>query len=231
MILFASGVDGDGIPYEKKFCSETPSRGLLAIGDSATAHFALPPSYITPKGFNMSTYESIVELLFTELDWAQCSSSTGWRNTSDCPYSPLPMNSIYQRMLRQNQCMHRDYVNAGVNGQSIDNLAPDQPVVPSNYSGNLEAIPARFATEGPSTVIYALIGNVCHKKEKGNIGDGTHSESNLYAQIQPCLFSFSMIRIFVVPTMTMATLLWMSSFKRLSLSYAIWIRNFIPARM
>lgn len=58
-----SGVDSaSGLPWEEALCSEYPSRGILAIGDSATAHFSLPPTFITPSELNMSTYSHIIQV-------------------------------------------------------------------------------------------------------------------------------------------------------------------------
>jgi acyloxyacyl hydrolase len=64
--------------------------------------------------------------------------------------------------------MHRDYVNAGVNGASVDNLIDDGPIVPSNYTGAMQALPSRYKVDGPSTVFFSMIGNdICHAKELG----------------------------------------------------------------
>jgi len=157
-----------GLAWEQALCGSTPPRGLMAIGDSATAHFSLPPSYVTPADFNKSTYSHLIEELITEADWPHCSWSTAWANSTVCPHTKLTITSIYQKMLERNRCMHRDYANLGVNGQSVSNLAPDEPVDPSNYTGNLEAIPKRFQVDGPSTVFFALIGNdICHAHSWG----------------------------------------------------------------
>ena len=154
------GVDPNSqIPWEDALCSQYPSRGILAIGDSATAHFSLPPSFVTPEGFNMSTYHGLIQDLFTEIDWPHCSWSTAWANSTVCPYSSLEITSIYQKMLERNRCMHRDYVNAGVNGASVNNIIDDGPIVPSNYTGALQALPSRYKVDGPSTVFFSMIGN------------------------------------------------------------------------
>ncbi|KAM9575405.1 acyloxyacyl hydrolase [Guaruba guarouba] len=42
------GVDPkDGIPYEKKFCKGADSQGVVLLGDSAGAHFHIPPEWMT----------------------------------------------------------------------------------------------------------------------------------------------------------------------------------------
>lgn len=164
-----NGISGkdprSGQAWEQILCEPTPSRGILAIGDSATAHFSLPPSYLTPSGFNATTYADIINVLLTEADWPQCSWSTAWANSTTCPHSLLNVSSIYQRMLERNRCMHRDYVNAGVNGASMQNLVPDGNIVPSNYSGAMLAYPDRYKVDGPSTVFFSLIGNdICGRR-------------------------------------------------------------------
>lgn len=116
----------------------------------------------------MHTYEDLLELALTELDWPQCSWSTGFSNSSVCTASQLPINSIYMRMRERNRCMHRDFVNQGVNGQSVDNLIDDESMISGNYSGALLAIPPRFKRDRPSTVFFSLIGNdICRAKSWG----------------------------------------------------------------
>jgi acyloxyacyl hydrolase len=135
-----AGVDSaSGKTYEELYCENYPSRGILAIGDSATAHFSLPPSMITPAGFSNTTYKGLLAELISESDWPQCSWSTAWANNTECPYTSLNISSIYQRMLERNRCGHRDYVNAGVNGASVRDL---------NTSGQLLAYPERYRVDG-----------------------------------------------------------------------------------
>lgn len=41
-----SGVEKDtGIPYETKYCEKSGQMGVLVLGDSAGAHFSLPPNW------------------------------------------------------------------------------------------------------------------------------------------------------------------------------------------
>ena len=47
-----SGMDESGVSYEDKFCSGTERRGLVILGDSATAHFHLPPAWLTANGWD-----------------------------------------------------------------------------------------------------------------------------------------------------------------------------------
>ncbi|XP_066441562.1 acyloxyacyl hydrolase [Eleutherodactylus coqui] len=52
----------DGVPYEKKYCEGTDSKGIIILGDSAAAHFHIPPAWLTPR--NMS---KLVKRPFPEL--------------------------------------------------------------------------------------------------------------------------------------------------------------------
>ena len=46
------GRDHLGRSYENLYCSGTNRRGLIALGDSATAHFRIPPQYLTASDIN-----------------------------------------------------------------------------------------------------------------------------------------------------------------------------------
>ncbi|XP_060161394.1 acyloxyacyl hydrolase isoform X4 [Globicephala melas] len=49
------GVDPkDGIPYEKKFCEGSQPRGIILLGDSAGAHFHIPPDWITASQMSLN---------------------------------------------------------------------------------------------------------------------------------------------------------------------------------
>src|SRR3990167_11248595 len=41
-----------GRSYEQMYCSSTDRRGYIGLGDSATAHFAIPPQWITAADIN-----------------------------------------------------------------------------------------------------------------------------------------------------------------------------------
>lgn len=107
-------------------CNVT-QRGLIALGDSATAHFSIPPMWLNPPSMNNDTFTDVLPLALSELDWPWCSWSTGHQNNSWCPVytePQLPLNSIYQRMKARNKCIHRDFQNVGVNGGSSNNINP-----------------------------------------------------------------------------------------------------------
>jgi acyloxyacyl hydrolase len=160
-----SGVDpASGTPYEELFCSGANApMGLVILGDSAAAHFHLPPQYLNANTFNLS---GLLELAANEADWPACSWSTGFRNASDCPRSAYLGNvtaaSVYARMRALNRCMHRDYQNIGVNGARTGSMAPPNGVINALQRNQME--------DAPLLVIFALIGNdVCN----GHPGTGS----------------------------------------------------------
>ena len=53
-----SGRDHLGRSYEKQLCGDSDRRGIISLGDSATAHFRIPPQYL-----NASDYTPYVILL------------------------------------------------------------------------------------------------------------------------------------------------------------------------
>jgi acyloxyacyl hydrolase len=165
-----AGVDSaTGVDYEVQFCSGLDAPlSLVILGDSATAHFHLPPQYVNAPALNLS---NLVDLLANEADWPACSWATAFRNASVCPAIPanttriLPANvslaSIYQRMVGRNACNHRGYTNIGVNGARVTSYAPPD--------GTVTALKTQQDLDSPALVFYALIGNdVCN----GHPGSG-----------------------------------------------------------
>ncbi|KAA0155238.1 hypothetical protein FNF29_01989 [Cafeteria roenbergensis] len=147
-----SGTDPQtGASYEELFCSgPNAPMGVIGIGDSALAHFHIPPQYLNAMNFSL---DHVINAASNELDWPQCSWSTGYRKTDECPASPVEMGSIYQRMRARNLCMHRDFTNAGVNGARVSSAA--EVLIP-----NLKRDPVN---DNPVLAFYALIGNdVCN---------------------------------------------------------------------
>lgn len=55
--------------YEDIFCSDGDRRGIILLGDSATAHFHIPPQWVTAQGWNLDGLLSIAE---DELDFPMC---------------------------------------------------------------------------------------------------------------------------------------------------------------
>lgn len=152
------GVDSaSGKSFEELYCSgENAPMGLAILGDSAAAHFHIPPQYLNAPSFNLS---GLVELAANEADWPQCSWSTAIHDPSSCPalasFMPVPPLSFYQRWVNRNLCAHRDFNNVGVNGARTGSMAPP--------NGVINALQRNASNDTPLLVIYALIGNdVCN---------------------------------------------------------------------
>ncbi|XP_054427332.1 acyloxyacyl hydrolase [Pteronotus mesoamericanus] len=145
------GIDPkDGIPYEKKFCEGSQPRGIILLGDSAGAHFHIPPEWITASQMSLKSFFSLPEALTDELDWPQLSGVTGFLNST----RGIKENSLYLHLWKRNRCNHRDYQNLSKNGASSQNL---QTVIKSLSRHPL--------WDQPAIVIYAMIGNdVCNGK-------------------------------------------------------------------
>ena len=63
-LFFMQGVDpADFIPYEEKFCNGSGQLGCIILGDSASAHFHIPPEWIRPSQLNA------VNHFFTMQSW------------------------------------------------------------------------------------------------------------------------------------------------------------------
>ena len=109
------GVDEHGIAYERLYCDNYPPVGVAILGDSASAHFSLPPSWFRPTEFNENTFKNLFMLLTNELDWPQLSWATG--HSENCwmddikSYSDIQMDSIYKRLVERNRCGLNDYQN------------------------------------------------------------------------------------------------------------------------
>jgi acyloxyacyl hydrolase len=171
------GVDSSLQSYEDKFCKGSGMRGIIALGDSATAHFHIPPDWLNALALNNDTFADVVPVAEDELDYPMCASSTGFENSTKCPKSDLPMDSIYLRLRARNQCNHRDYQNIGVNGGSSNNMKPPTGIIMSMKQRNM--------TDQPATVMYALIGNdVCgHNHDFDHMTTPAVFESNTLASL------------------------------------------------
>ncbi|XP_036594588.1 acyloxyacyl hydrolase [Trichosurus vulpecula] len=146
------GIDPkDGIPYEKKFCEGSEAKGLIVLGDSAAAHFHIPPEWLIAAHMSVKTFSNLPMALSNELDWPQFSGTTGFLNST----SGSPDRSIYLRLRQRNRCNHRDYQSVSKNGASSKNLL--------KFMGSLSR---NQLLDQPAIVIYTMLGNdVCN----GNI--------------------------------------------------------------
>lgn len=143
-----------GATYEDQWCKGTNPMGVAVLGDSATAHFHIPPTYVTAANLSKATFAHLIRNAENELDWPMLSWSTGHLNPDDFkPDISGPKGSLYSHMLDDNLCMHRDYQNLGVNGAKVDNLLPFDMLLQRNASQGVK----------PVVLIMSMIGNdVCH---------------------------------------------------------------------
>ncbi len=51
--------------------------GTIVLGDSAGAHFSIPPPYFTASMINETTYSNLLDVISNEIDWPQRSGYTG----------------------------------------------------------------------------------------------------------------------------------------------------------
>jgi len=138
-----SGTDSKGNSYEDIFCGSSGALGTILIGDSAGAHFSIPPSYFDPKLVNETTYSNLLSVLSDEFDWPFRSGYTGIQSG---------YNSIYQYMRERNKCNHRDYQNLGVNGARS-----------SAVLGILGSMARNRTLDKPALIFFELVGNdVCN---------------------------------------------------------------------
>ncbi|XP_042331105.1 acyloxyacyl hydrolase [Sceloporus undulatus] len=143
------GVDPkDGIPYEQKFCNGTESKGVIILGDSAAAHFHIPPEWVTASQMSKKAFSNLLEALTNELDWPQFSEVTGFLNSTIGGWT----ESLYLQLRKRNRCNHRDYQNLSKNGGSSENVLE-----------LLESLARNQQFDKPAVVIFAMIGNdVCN---------------------------------------------------------------------
>jgi acyloxyacyl hydrolase len=97
--------------------------GVAILGDSATAHFRIPPSYLIAKNLSLSTFSRLIPNLENELDFPMVSWSTGHSDIKQFyPDIEGPLDSIYLRLRENNLCNNNDYQNIGVNGADSSSM-------------------------------------------------------------------------------------------------------------
>ncbi|NXK98763.1 AOAH hydrolase, partial [Formicarius rufipectus] len=144
------GVDPkDGIPYEEKFCKGADSRGVVLLGDSAGAHFHIPPEWMTVTQMSAKSFANLPMAFSNELDWPQFSEITGFLNSTIGGWT----DSLYLRLRKRNRCNHRDLQNISQNVHYHINIS-----VYLSFS-----LARNQLLDNPAIVIYATIGNdVCN---------------------------------------------------------------------
>ena len=72
------GVDQDsGKSYEELYCDETDRRGIAILGDSATAHFHVPPQWLTADGWAKDKVFSAASLALAEDELVNAGRESG----------------------------------------------------------------------------------------------------------------------------------------------------------
>ncbi|NXT59937.1 AOAH hydrolase, partial [Chaetops frenatus] len=144
------GVDPkDGIPYEEKFCKGADSKGVVLLGDSAGAHFHIPPEWMTVTQMSAKSFANLPMAFSDELDWPQFSEITGFLNSTIGGWT----DSLYLRLRKRNRCNHRDLQNISQNVYFPINIAPYLSF----------SLARNQLLDNPTIVIYATIGNdVCN---------------------------------------------------------------------
>eukprot|EP00039_Didymoeca_costata_P019377 m.337296 g.337296 ORF g.337296 m.337296 type:complete len:579 (+) comp18097_c0_seq1:203-1939(+) len=143
-----------GVPYETELCEGTNQMGVAVLGDSASAHFHVPPTYLNATAINNHTYQNIEFILENEFDWPELSSMTGYFNSTQ-PFPDIHghVNSTYMVNRHRNRCAHRDFQNLGVNGARAGAM---NTTIQQGLSRDPQS-------DLPLLVYYALIGNdVCN---------------------------------------------------------------------
>ena len=140
--------------YESQWCDGTQQMGTVVLGDSASAHFHIPPSWLEAATMNGETFKDFLFILENELDWPMLSSVTGYANISKWSSSISgKVDSYYLRLHELNRCNHRDYQNIAVNGARASAMA----------DGIVKTLARSPDTDNPAFVTLALIGNdVCN---------------------------------------------------------------------
>ena len=148
------GVDpATGKTYESLWCEGTGQMGIALLGDSAGAHFHIPPAWLTSKNLSVDAFQDLLFILENEFDWPMLSSTTGYKNSTWPKSISGPVDSGYLRLRELNRCVHRDYQNIGVNGARSSAMA-DRIVKSFSRHGT---------KDNPVLLTFALIGNdVCN---------------------------------------------------------------------
>jgi acyloxyacyl hydrolase len=84
--------------------------GVAILGDSATAHFRIPPSYLTAANLTGANFANLIRNLENELDFPHLSWSTGHAQPNNyAPDIDGPLDSIYMKLRENNLCNNNDY--------------------------------------------------------------------------------------------------------------------------
>lgn len=148
-----SGTDSaTGKTYEELYCAGSKPMGVAVLGDSATAHFRIPPDLFRVAKMDTATWSGLLPFIENEADWPMLSWGTGHANASQyAPHVTGPMTSLYSLTNERNRCNHRDFQNLGVNGARVKALVEWVNLL------------ARGASDKPIATVFSMVGNdVCN---------------------------------------------------------------------
>uniref|UniRef100_A0A7M4EVF7 Acyloxyacyl hydrolase n=1 Tax=Crocodylus porosus TaxID=8502 RepID=A0A7M4EVF7_CROPO len=114
-----NGIWGILIPLIKSFLLGTESKGIILLGDSAGAHFHIPPEWMTAAQMSLRVFSDLPLAFTNEFDWPQFSGITGFLNSTIGGWT----DSFYLYLRRRNLCNHRDFQNISKNDHVLDNPA------------------------------------------------------------------------------------------------------------
>eukprot|EP01090_Pellita_catalonica_P010171 TRINITY_DN21636_c0_g1_i1.p1 TRINITY_DN21636_c0_g1~~TRINITY_DN21636_c0_g1_i1.p1 ORF type:complete len:602 (+),score=61.13 TRINITY_DN21636_c0_g1_i1:258-1808(+) len=175
-----SGSATNGTSWEELYCSSTKRMGIAIMGDSAGAHFHVPPSYVQATILNGTTFDDLIEILEMEFDWPQMSATTGFLHSDWRGHPEGPMKSMYSNFVERNLCNHRDFQSIAVNGARSSSMLD----IMKTYARNK-------TLDHPTVLSYALIGNdVCNPHP--GIGHMT-TPAEFYANVMKALDYFETI--------------------------------------
>ena len=92
----------NGSSWEDRLCT-VPNLGMIVLGDSAGAHFEIPPQFLNASEIKKGTYDDLLPILEDEFDWPQRSGYTAY----EVEPKNLPMDSVYKFLKNRNKCNHR----------------------------------------------------------------------------------------------------------------------------
>lgn len=156
------GKSCNGIPAnaERVLCDPRDRRGIISIGDSAAAHFRLPPEWLNASEIRPEVFQDALQILSDEVDWPAISRDTGHFGNGTVVYRPMPPGPVYsnyQRLLARNRCNHRDYALVAWNGARVG------AVLDLLQSRHVHHGIHRTPQDHPAIVFWALVGNdVCN---------------------------------------------------------------------
>lgn len=141
------GMSPDGIEWDQKLCKGSKQTGVVVMGDSAGAHFEIPPQYITASQIGPGTYKDLWAVVTDEIDRPHRSAYTGYENDTVA----IPVRSLYKYVRARNLCNHRNFQNIAVNGARSGAILELSQALGKNSSA-----------DHPLLLVTELIGNdVC----------------------------------------------------------------------